>query len=167
MTQRAPLVHLRETPAVSWLEPQRQVHVHDNEVHLWKAVVDLDETAIEPFAGLLSRSEGKRAARFKFASDRRRFIARRALLRTLLGHLVGRHPGELQFRTNEHGKPSLTPDQGISGIRFNVSHSGGIAVFAFTLQREIGVDVECVRNVPECVALAERFAIIYLTHGLW
>ena len=44
-----------------------------------------------------------------------------------------------------------------SDVRFNVTHSGGIALLAFTRGREIGVDVEQVRHDFDPGAIARRY----------
>jgi 4'-phosphopantetheinyl transferase len=44
-----------------------------------------------------------------------------------------------------------------SNLQFNVSHSDGVALFALTLDRSIGVDVERVRYDFEVKSIAERF----------
>nr|ASV46661.1 hypothetical protein [uncultured bacterium] len=43
------------------------------------------------------------------------------------------------------------------GIRFNVSHSGEMALYAFARGRELGVDVEEVRRMEDGLHIAERF----------
>ena len=50
------------------------------------------------------------------------------------------------------GPPSTPPNW----LRFNVSHSQGLAVVAVTRHREIGVDVEEVRPLPDAQPIAER-----------
>jgi 4'-phosphopantetheinyl transferase len=42
-------------------------------------------------------------------------------------------------------------------VRFNASHSGGLALFAITLDREIGVDIEHVRPMRDLEGIAARF----------
>jgi 4'-phosphopantetheinyl transferase len=46
------------------------------------------------------------------------------------------------FRRGPFGKPELDRRQAAAPIYFNVSHSAGLVVAAFSLQGEIGVDVE-------------------------
>ena len=54
-------------------------------------------------------------------------------------------------------KPALGGAHADSGLTFNVSHSGGVALFAVTRNRQIGVDVEHVRHDFETAAIAARF----------
>lgn len=63
----------------------------------------------------------------------------------------------LRFNFGPQDKPSLEM-QGLSPrVNFNLSHSHGLAVYAFALGREVGVDVELIR--PEFIGddIAERY----------
>ncbi|MEP6707251.1 MAG: 4'-phosphopantetheinyl transferase superfamily protein [Pyrinomonadaceae bacterium] len=81
----------------------------------------------------------------------------RGILRRLLGRYLEMEPDRLRFSYGPHGRPALVePDVG-RGLCFNLSHSNGLALYAFTRHREIGIDIERVR--PEMVneQIAERF----------
>ena len=109
----------------------------------------------ESLAALLSADELARARRLRFDRDRARFIAARGLLRTLLGERLSVEPARLAFAYGEHGKPRLAgPD---SGLRFNVSHSGGLAAFALCEGREVGLDVEAKRGDLFTEGIARRY----------
>ncbi len=118
-------------------------------VHVW--VVDLATAPATP--DVLSPSEHARAGRFRFAQDRRRFIASHAALREILATYTGRHPTTLEFMTLPHGKPAL-----LSGdLHFNLSHSGELALVALAAGSELGVDIERIRAQVEMEAIARRF----------
>ncbi len=106
------------------------------------------------FRSVLSRSELERAARFRFATLRDSFILTRGALRVLLGSYLNISPDSVRFQYGANEKPALSPEK---SIRFNVSHSADLAVFAFTLDCEIGVDVEHIRPVTDMASIAERF----------
>jgi 4'-phosphopantetheinyl transferase len=82
-------------------------------------------------------------------------VTARGLLRQLLGNYLGLPPRNVGFAVNPFGKPSLAGEGAASGIRFNVSHSDGLALLGFTRGREIGIDLEKVRSIRE--QIAERF----------
>jgi 4'-phosphopantetheinyl transferase len=126
-------------------------------VDLWR--VDLEAIAAdEPrWQQVLSSDELTRAARYHFTRDRQRFVAARAWLRTILAGYIGTDPNSLTFSYSQKEKPSLGPAFDGSDISFNVSHSGGIALLAFTRRREIGVDVEQIRRDSDLEAIARRF----------
>jgi 4'-phosphopantetheinyl transferase len=130
------------------------VQLGTSEAHIWQA--DLESLDLpENWAEILSPDECERAHRFRFARDQHHFIICRALLRSLLGKYLQLQPPELVFHYSSHHKPSLaTPS---SDIRFNLSHSGERAVFAFIRGRELGVDVEQIRHDFETQSVAQRF----------
>jgi 4'-phosphopantetheinyl transferase len=57
----------------------------------------------------------------------------------------------------EHGKPALSQRFAASDLHFNVSHCEDVAVYAFSSGREIGIDVEAVRAIPDADEIAKRF----------
>lgn len=132
----------------------RPLVLPEAEVQLWW--VDLEPTARAEsrWQDLLSTDELARASRFHFARDRQRYVAARALLRTILGAYLGCDPKRCSFVYSKEQKPSLA-DAG--DIQFNVSHSGERALLAFTRGREIGVDVEQIRHDSDLQAVARRF----------
>jgi len=106
---------------------------------------------------LLSDAERRRAKRFAFDRDARRFIVARARLRQLLATRVGERPEAVELVYGAHGKPALAPRFAHSGVHFNVSHRDDLAVYAFSRGRAIGIDVEAVRALPDADAIAARF----------
>jgi 4'-phosphopantetheinyl transferase len=107
--------------------------------------VDLDQIAGEmPYVGeCLSVDEQIRADRFHFEKDRRRWRTARGLLRLLLGCCLDTDPATLRLTQGKYGKPCLAEG---SLLRFNLSHSGGCALFTVAAGREVGVDVERIRE---------------------
>lgn len=86
-----------------------------------------------------------RAAHFHFLKDRAGFVTARGLLRTLIARYLNEEPRLLRFRYGPHGKPALEAGSGESSLRFNISHSHGLCLFAFSLERDVGIDVEHIR----------------------
>ena len=131
--------------------------LQEGHLHVWRACLDVEPTTRRRYSESLSHDECERAARFYFEKHRRRFSAGRGLLRSLLGKYLALPPDEIIFSYNEHGKPHLTPDQNQSDLRFNLSHSDELALFAFTMGRDIGVDVERIRPDRSTRGIAESF----------
>jgi 4'-phosphopantetheinyl transferase len=125
-------------------------------VHVWCAA--LDTRAPERLEQTLSPAERDRANRFRFPRDRRRFVAAHGLLRELLAAYVRTPPSALRFVESAHGKPALGVEQASGGsLRFNMSHSGELALYAVADDRDVGVDVEQLRPLTDLPALAERY----------
>ena len=120
--------------------------ITDDEVHVWRASSDPDATAMERAAQSLSDDERARADRFRFDRDRRRFVARRGGLRALLARYLGRSPSGIRLGYGPQGKPELAIEESAPDLRFNVSHTDGVVLYAVARGREVGVDVE--RIVP-------------------
>jgi 4'-phosphopantetheinyl transferase len=131
--------------------------VVEPEAHLEVAELDLGAEAIARSRAVLAADESARAARFLRDQDRLRFVAARAMLRGVLGRALGIAPATVAFVYGPHGKPALAPPLSESGVRFNLSHSGGRALVAWTVGREVGADLELVRPVRYGVKIARRF----------
>jgi 4'-phosphopantetheinyl transferase len=129
----------------------------EDEVQLWRVDLDAIRGEESRWQELLSADESRRAARFLFPSDRQRFVASRALLRTILAAYLDADPVDLNFSYSQKEKPALGGVHAASDITFNLSHSGGIALYAFNLRREVGVDVEHIRRDFDVEPLAHRF----------
>ena len=97
------------------------------------------------FWEMISPDERVRHARFYFERDKNAFLIARGTLRQLLGNYIGVKPEAICFAYNEWGKPSLS-ESIATGLKFNIAHSEGIALFAFSAGRELGVDVEFHRD---------------------
>ena len=134
--------------------PLHSLKLSADEVHLWQAT--LDDQLVESLEPVLSPDEISRANRFHFAKDRNHYIAARGLLRKLLAAYLGVGGAELQFLYAEKGKPFLKENQHGS-INFNLAHSYGKAIYAFSQRRELGVDLEFIRDDLADEKIAERF----------
>lgn len=126
-----------------------------NEVHLWQA--RLDDQLADSLEVILSEEETGRANRFHFTNDRNHFIVARGLLRRLLAAYLGvSSSADLTFSYGEKGKPFLAENQqGL--INFNLAHSHGMALYAFSHDRELGVDLEFVKDELADEKIADRF----------
>src|SRR6267142_2484587 len=125
-----------------------------DEVHVWLAT--LAEHSVDSLRSLLTEDELARADRFHFAKDRNHYTVARGLLRKLLASYLVAEPAELRFSYAEKGKPALLESQRHS-LNFNLAHSNGMAIFAFALGREVGIDLEFIRDDLADEKIAERF----------
>jgi len=126
-------------------------------VHLELIDLDVAAAATARSRSLLAADELRRAERFLREADRARFIAARAMLRGILGRALDVPPPRVVFVYGPHGKPALAPPLAASGLRFNLSHSGGKALVVWTIGGEIGADIELVRSVRYGVKIARRY----------
>lgn len=124
-----------------------------DKIHIWLFRLEDPGRVYPVWERSLSVEERERSKQYKFESDRLRFIARRGLLRQLLGRYSGIPPAGISYQTDPYGKLSLP----LSPFSFNLSSSQDRIAFAFSLGKEIGVDIERVRPLPELSAMAERW----------
>jgi medium-chain acyl-[acyl-carrier-protein] hydrolase len=142
--------------APTWADITAVPALTNDAVHVWRASLERSDDELTALEHTLSADERSRADRFCFPRDRRHYIAGRGILRALLARYLRCDPAALQFHYNPQGKPSLA--SGVTDpLRFNVSHSHGVAVYGITRGREIGIDVEQVRGEVAVDQLAERF----------
>ncbi|MEO3872002.1 4'-phosphopantetheinyl transferase superfamily protein [Nonomuraea sp. B12E4] len=132
----------------------------DDEVHLWPIPLAEVREGDSAWRGPgraaweeLAPDERARALRTRDPRARARYVAARSRLRRTLASYLGVEPGAVRLRRGRHGKPELAGD----GPRFNLSHSGDVALLAVSATRDVGVDVERVRHDMDVVRLAHRF----------
>jgi 4'-phosphopantetheinyl transferase len=135
----------------------RDLALPADQVHVWRASLKLSQSSIASLRRTLTQDELNRAARYRAELDRDRFTASRGLLRAILGRYLGMPPERLRFSYGPYGKPALVPDSGSDKIQFNVSHCCDSAFLAFARNRRVGVDLECIRSLPEASQLADRY----------
>ncbi|HSM54600.1 MAG TPA: 4'-phosphopantetheinyl transferase superfamily protein [Candidatus Sulfomarinibacteraceae bacterium] len=143
-----------------WLPPPQPLALDTDEVHVWRAALDLPHKQEQALWALLSDDEQERAARFHFERHRRRFIAARGLLRTTLARYLDCPPRPIRFRYGPQGKPALDHQDKageVAHIQFNVAHSADLALIAVTRDRRVGVDLEQRRPLSDAVQIAHRF----------
>lgn len=127
------------------------------EIHVWHAALDREDQAACQLESTLSLEEIARADRFHFVNDRKRFVVARGLLRELLGGYLRQEPASVEFSYGQHGKPSLSGGNSLSGLCFNLSHSANLVVYAIARERNLGIDVEHVRPESAGDDIAERY----------
>ena len=130
-------------PAQVWKPGPTSPVIWPNEVHVWRAKLDVSWSWT--FDEALTLEDRARADRFRFESDRRRFCVGRASLRLILGRYLKTKPSRLHIESGDYGKPFFVDTKSTQGLRFNLSHSNQLALVAISRDREVGVDVEFIR----------------------
>lgn len=126
-------------------------------VDVWLISLPPDREWLDAYIAVLDPEERTRADRFRSNEHRVRFVLAHGALRIALSLYLSCDPAEMQFVTDQYGKPALIlgPDQ--PEIRFNLSHSGDVVIIGVTKAREIGVDVERIVSKESHAAIAERY----------
>jgi len=104
--------------------------------------------------------EQHRANRFTVSSHRVAFVATRSSLRLVLSRYLPVQPRDLVFKLLPKGKPYLSHSSHAHALTFNVAHSGGLALLAVSLNRQVGVDLEYHRSGLDYQALMQRIGSV-------
>jgi 4'-phosphopantetheinyl transferase len=118
----------------------------DGRIVCWFIPLDVAPEVLEAGERWLDEAERERAARYHFEHHRRRFVARRAARRRILGSMLRVPPEAVPFREVGSGKPEVvrtSPDP----FHFSASHSEEHAVVAVSTQVPLGIDIEVYRMV--------------------
>lgn len=130
-----------------------EIGIGEHELHVWYADLDPVPQKLDILNGLLSPDESKRAKKFRFWRDQRRYTAGRGILRLLIGRYLLVDPKEIEIRYNDFGKPFLRS----RALKFNLAHCRDMVIYAFCIFADVGVDLECIRPIEDASGLAARF----------
>ena len=133
------------------------VDMADDEVHIWRAGLDLPPACLLRMAQTLSPGERARAEELRAHRHRARFVASHGILRAILGAYLTARPADFRFRSGPKGKPALIGEPGWSPLQFSMSHSHLLGLYVVARDRRIGVDMERVRRGKAYSRLANRY----------
>ncbi len=136
-----------------WQNPPLSYALETGAVHIWRSPLANTSELNPAFWPSLSEDEQIRANRFHFRQHRLEYVDGRGKLRHLLGQYLGKSPAEIVFEYGKQDKPFLLD----SKLKFNISHSHGLALFAFALDMEIGIDLEKIDPKIDIIQLCKQF----------
>lgn len=132
--------------------------IEQGDVDVWGVTLEASDQCLNQCSDWLSTGEHVRAARFLRGDHRRRYILAHGTLRAVLSQYCGVAPASLEFQQTRFGKPVLPAIcGGRFNLSFNLSHAAGKALIGVARGRDVGVDLEQVRDDIEAVGLAKRF----------
>lgn len=138
----------------SWGTAPTETELRTGHVHVW--LVRLDSSIEDAYDARVafSDAEARRATRFLFAHHRTAYVRAHFVLRRLLARYLGAAPHTIRLNQSEAGKPRLASH---SGLSFNMSRTSDVALYGFSRDGEIGVDIEQVRSDIDTQSLANQF----------
>ena len=142
---------------IKWQRQNKTELLAENQIHLW--LIPLNELPItfsEGFCEGLTERERSRAEKILDESKRRLYSGGRIGLRLLLESYSGISREELKFIYGERGKPSLKNPPGRSRLEFNYTVSSDFALYAFSWNRDLGIDLEIAPRKIEADLMAKR-----------
>jgi 4'-phosphopantetheinyl transferase len=123
-------------------------------LHLWRINTGPNGAPLAKLWSLLSPRESERAARLLFDNHRACYVRAHAGLRAILAGYVGIDPRAIELRYADAGRPYLANT--VSGLDFNLTTTGDLALVALSSGEPIGVDCEQLRDRRSLIAIAAR-----------
>jgi 4'-phosphopantetheinyl transferase len=138
------------TPSLLTLPP--------GEVHVW--IVE-PERITDPglqasYRDLLDAPEREKQQRFHFERHRLQYLVSHALVRLTLSRYAPVPPEAWSFAANTYGRPEIRGEEK-PWLRFNLSHTDGMALCAVARDVDVGADVEDAERRGETVGIADSF----------
>jgi 4'-phosphopantetheinyl transferase len=125
-------------------------------VTVWQIALDPSRAPDADMLATLSDAERARADRFATAALRNRWLKAHVAMRRILADAIGTEPAAIAYGTGQYGKPFVAEPAG-SGIEFNLSDSGDLALLAVSRGGPVGVDVEEFREPLDVDGVSRRF----------
>jgi 4'-phosphopantetheinyl transferase len=104
---------------------------------------------------LLDADETDRLERFRRRPDRALFLCAHVLVRSVLSRYADVRPADWRFAAGHRGRPEIA-GPGRSPLRFNLSHTAGLAACVVTDGWDCGIDVESRNRRRDPLAVADR-----------
>lgn len=138
--------------------PMPRTALDESEIHVWTArPLALRGEDIERLSRTLSPDESGRAGKLRPGRGRDLFVASRGILRRVLSLYTGEKPEAIEFGYGKGGKPFVKMRGGAQAVSFNLSHSHEVAMYAIAAGKEVGIDVEYLREVKRPEDVIRRF----------
>lgn len=133
-----------------WIPIQPTKTQLNNEVHVWRANLDLSKNQLQKYKIVLSADERLKFESYRFNNDQNKYIASRGILRHILSLYLDDDPKNIVFTYNQYGKPFLKYNHNPKPLFFSVSHSGNIALYAITRNQKVGIDIQQFHKNIDC-----------------
>ena len=123
----------------------------ESEAHVWLC-------ELEPWRDfpLLIGEEKDRARTLRHPDAQTSFIAGRSLLRFVLSHYSELEPSDWSFTSSRVGRPEITGPEPVATLRFNLTHTRGLAALVVTRTADCGIDVEQLDRPLKPLRIAEH-----------
>lgn len=130
-----------------------------SQAHLWYCpIAEVDALRHRAaFEAHLSAQELERYHRFRYDKDKDLFLVSHVFLKQILTYYTGIAADKMEFSVNAYGRPELVATGRMKQLRFNLSHTDGLAAVIVTDAADCGVDVERFGRMNDLDAIAGRF----------
>nr|ASV46851.1 4-phosphopantetheinyl transferase [uncultured bacterium] len=133
------------------------LELRPDEVHVWIVEPERinERHLLDAYWGLLDAQERERKQRFRFERHQRQYLVSHALVRLTLSRYAPVAPTAWTFQTNQYGRPQVQGEW--ARLRFNLSHTDGMALVAVGWDSELGADVEDAERSGDTVEIAGHY----------
>ncbi|NLD48108.1 MAG: 4'-phosphopantetheinyl transferase superfamily protein [Clostridiaceae bacterium] len=121
------------------------------EIYAVKLEKEIRNDIYEGIFSCIPLEKQNRIKRFRRFEDAHRATIAEALIRSIIISVLGIKNEDMEFKTNEYGKPYL---EGADNFHYNLSHSGEYVVCAVS-DKPVGIDIERIKDMK--FDIAERF----------
>ncbi|MDT8387891.1 MAG: 4'-phosphopantetheinyl transferase superfamily protein [Thiogranum sp.] len=127
------------------------------EIHVWfvKPPAITNRLVLDRCRSVLCPDELARYQRFYFEEDRHGYLISHALVRYVLSRYFDIPPKDWIFSRSKDGKPEVTSPEARM-VRFNLTHTDGLAACIVTLSDDCGIDAEIISNRHNIEGVANR-----------
>lgn len=112
------------------------------QVHIFRANLNLSDQQLAYAKSIVSDAENARIERLVTSALRHNRLASQSILRDVLARFIDQSPESFEYGFGHHKKPYLID----SAVQFNMTHSQDVALYAVTLNHDIGVDIEKIKS---------------------
>jgi len=128
-----------------------------HETHIWHIAPEsiCDPEVLQHCRDMLEPEEREKLARFIRPVDGHHYLVAHALVRSVLSFYADIAPADWRFTHGKRGRPEIHPDLG-SRLRFNLTHTRGLAACVVTLDVDCGIDAELLHERNNPLGVAQR-----------
>jgi phosphopantetheinyl transferase len=130
--------------------------IGDADARVYTATLLASKAEIHNAVGVLSSRERERYESYTNAVVARRFAIGRAIVREILGAVLGLEAAAVHLCDGLHGKPALVRSGAPRSIWFSIAHCDDLQLVALSRIADVGVDVERIRAIECWERVADR-----------
>jgi 4'-phosphopantetheinyl transferase len=124
--------------------------IKENEVHIWRYILNEKEYHAEKISPLLSKEEKKRCSEYMNEAEKIRYTCNHRFVRQVLAKYLHVSPSHIEFSHAALGKPFVKN----SNLFFNYSYRTTFGMLAISKHSEVGVDIEKMRSLQDLPTFA-------------
>jgi 4'-phosphopantetheinyl transferase len=124
--------------------------IQTGELHIWRYTVNEQDYIAEQTKPMLSVEETKKSKRFIREEHTVDYVCNHRFVRNVLAAYLNILPSEIKFNVTPLGKPYIEN----SNLFFNVSHSKNKALLAISIDAEVGVDIEYMKDLQDAITFS-------------